>query len=528
MFTTKRATIARQVFVAGFVMICLVVVFASVVIVRETSDQVEKREGARALSIARSVAALKSVRLAFAASEPWTAIQPIAESVRVASGADFVVVANREQVRYSHPDPEKIGERLSTDAGPVLQGRDFVGTERGSLGVSVRGKTPVFDDDGKVIGVVSVGLLVEGVTSRARSDLIRLLGLLSVPMLLLGGIGSLALSRRVRSLTYSLDTAGIGALLEHRESLLASVKEGVLAVDLDGTVTLVNNEARRLLNSAALAVGTKLSESSLDSEVARSFAEPTSATDQVLVIGKSLLVFNRRPLSIRGHTHGAISTLRDRTEVNDLTAELAGTRAVTEMLRSQAHEFSNQLHTIGGLLALEEFDAARRFVTATGKSRAEADHAVGERISEPTVAALVTAKMTQAKERSIELRLSPLSRLRRCTDEEASELLTVLGNLVDNALQAVLPGGFIELSIVEESGWVDVTVSDSGPGIDSDLTDTVFEPGFTTKSGGDHAGLGLALALRACAARGGELRLVSQNPTTFKARLAINPNLVPA
>ena len=144
------------------------------------------------------------------------------------------------------------------------------------------------------------------------------------------------------------------------------------------------------------------------------------------------------------------------------------------------------------------------------------------------VVALVTAKMTQAKERSVELRLSPSSRLRRCTDEEASELLTVLGTLVDNALQAVPPGGIIEISILEEAGWVDVTVTDSGPGIAPDLTDTVFEPGFTTKSGGDHAGLGLALAVRACAARGGALRLMSQNPTTFHARLAINPNLVPA
>jgi two-component system, CitB family, sensor kinase len=523
--SSARATIARQVFVAALLIISLVMVVASVVLVRETTRRVERQEGGRALSIARSVAALEAVRLAFTTPEPWTTIQPIAESVRVASGADFVVVANRDQVRYSHPDPTKIGDRLSTDAGSALQGRDFVGTEAGSLGMSVRGKTPVFDDEGNVIGIVSVGLLIEGVTDRARADVIRLLILLALPILLVGGLCSFVLSRRVRSMTFDLDATAIGSLLEHRESLLASVKEGVLAVDLSGRVTLVNDEACRLLQLEGLSVGATLSESGLAADVVSALADPVPSTDQVLIIGTSLLVFNRRPLSIRGHISGTISTLRDRTEVNDLTNELAGTRAVTEMLRAQAHEFSNQLHTIGGLLALKEYEEARNFVTSTGQSRAEVDEAVAVRIAEPTVAALVTAKMTQAKERSIRLRLSPVSSLRRSSDE-TGELLTVIGNLVDNALQAVAPGGLIDLEIVQTSEWVTVTVSDSGPGISADLIDRVFEPGYTTKLTGDHAGLGLALATRACAARGGSLRLIEHQPTTFEAHLRLDSTLV--
>jgi two-component system, CitB family, sensor kinase len=527
MSRNPRATIARQVFVAALLILALVMLLASVVLVRETTRRVERQEGSRALSIARSVASLSAVRSAFSSPNPSAVIQPIAESVRVGSGADFVVVANREQVRYSHPDPKKIGEKLSTNAGPVLQGKDFVGVEQGSLGVSVRGKTPVFDGDGNVIGIVSVGLLVEGVTNRARSDVIQLLGLLTVPMLLLGGFASFVLSRRVRSLTYDLDAAGIGALLEHRESLLASVKEGVLAVDLVGNVTLVNDEARKLVGLPALAIGMNLSQSNLAADVVASLTDTIPSTDQVLVIGQSLLVFNRRPLTIRGHTKGTICTLRDRTEVNHLTTELAGTRAVTDMLRAQAHEFSNQLHTIGGLLALEEYETAKRFVTSTGKSRAEVDVAVAQGIGEPTVAALVAAKMTQAKERSIDLRLSSANNLQRTGDSESAELLTVIGTLVDNALQAVAPGGNIELEIVQSAGWVSVTVCDSGPGIHNADVQQVFEPGFTTKVG-DHAGLGLALATRACAARGGTLRLLDQNPTTFQATLNLNSKLATA
>lgn len=528
MTTTGRSerrgrSIAMQVFLAQIGLIVLVAAIASVIALRANREQIERLTGERALSIARSVAALDVVRAAFETDDPAAIIQPVAESVRTSSGADFVVVANRDQVRYSHPDPSKIGEKLSTDGGIALQGHDFVGTERGTLGRSVRGKTPVRSNDGAVIGIVSVGLLIEGVEARSRADLLRLIGYLSVGALVLGGAAAALIARRVGRQTYSMDAEGIGSLLEHREAILGSVKEGVVAIDLDGRVTLTNAEARRLLGVRESATGGTLSDLDIDPGIVEVISTRSAETDRVVLVADRLLVANRRPITIRGSERGAIVTLRDRTELDQLQAELAGTKAATDTLRAQAHEFSNRLHTIAGLLALEAYDEVRRFVATAVDAHAEADSSVSRCIAEPTVAALVIAKMSLARERKIVLQLDPSSSLSRLHDDEAVDLLVVVGNLLDNAMQAVDHGGWIDVAIHQDAAMEEIVVGvrDSGPGISAEDATRIFGEGYSTKRSGGHAGLGLALARRACRERGGSVELVGADPTSFVARLPI-------
>jgi two-component system, CitB family, sensor kinase len=508
-------SIAAQVFLAEVAIVALVAIIASVIALRANQSQVERLSGERALSIARSVAALTAVRNAFELPEPSEVIQPIAESVRIASGADFVVVANREQVRYSHPDPSKIGQRLSTDGRAVLAGQDFVGTERGTLGLSVRGKTPVFDATKKVIGIVSVGLLVDAVAEQSRDELLRLIAYLCAGALLLGIVGAALVAKRVQRQTFSMDAEAIGSLLEHREAILHSVKEGVVAVDLEGRITLTNGEARRLLGIVDEEPSQKLSELGLSREVEAMFTTPSTQTDQVVVVSERLLAANRRPISIRGQERGAIVTLRDRTELDLLEAELAGTKAVTDTLRAQAHEFSNQLHTIAGLVALEAYDEVKRFIATAAHAHAEADASVSSRIHEPTVAALVIAKLSLARERQILLRLSNASFLGEVGSLYGTDLLLVIGNLIDNALQAVEPSGWVQLHVLQDEVGVAVVVSDSGNGVSKTNVDSIFVAGFSTKKESGHTGLGLALVRRISRERHGTFVLSDQAPTTF-------------
>jgi sensor histidine kinase regulating citrate/malate metabolism len=399
-------SIARQVLLAQLSVVVLITAIAAAIALRANRSQVAQLSGERALAIAKSVAAIESIRDAFTIANPELIIQPIAEAIRKSSGADFVVVANREQVRYSHPDPTKIGQRLSTEAGAVLKGEDFIGTEQGTLGRSVRGKTPIVNQQGEVIGLVSVGLLISGVDDRSRSDLLRLIGWLAAAALALGGAGTWLIARRVDRQTHSLNAEGIGSLLEHR--------------------------------------------------------------------------------------------------------------ATADTLRAQAHEFSNTLHTIAGLIALDAHDEVREFIARTTNAHAAADSAVGERIGEPLISALLLAKMSLARERNVELTLDPQSKLKRLSVNEATDLLLVVGNLVDNAIDAAGPAGWVHVRVSQDHGQIGVVVSDSGTGPQDN--ETVFSPGYTTKTG-RHAGLGLTLTRQTCRASGGSVRIVDREPTTFEAVL---------
>ena len=517
----RGRSIATQLFLAELAMVLVLTAIASVVALRANRSQVERLSGEKALAIARSVAAVPEVRDAFAQDQPSLVIQPIAEAIRVRSGADFVVVANAAEIRYSHPDPEKVGQRLSTPAGSVLAGREFVGTERGSLGLSVRGKTPIRSEDGTVIGLVSVGLLIEGVQERARADLIRTITYLCAGAVVLGGFGAALVARRVRKQTYSLDSESIGALLEHRESILSSVKEGVIALDLTGRITLVNDEARRLLSLPDGCVGASINDFGLGPDVVQAIVDPTHEVDRQVRTELSLLIANRRTITIRGVDRGGIVTLRDRTELDRITEQLAGTRAATDMLRAQAHEFSNKIHTIGGLLALGAYDEVAEFVGHVGQSHSGVAAEVGEKIRDRRVAAMIVAKRTLASERNIDFRLDPFSSLMTLSEDLANDVLVVIGNLIDNSLQAVDHSGWVEVLVAEEADTIVLRVADSGPGVSGPDVQDIFHEGWSTKNDRDGHGLGLPLARRACFNRGGSIDLVHHEPTTFKAVLPI-------
>jgi len=208
-----------------------VVVIGATASVYLASEQIDREFRERSLTVAASVAALPEVRSAVTLGDPDGALQPLAESVRIASGADFVVITDDDGVRYSHPNPDRIGERVSTDPGPALAGERWSGTERGTLGVSVRGKVPILGLDGTVIGIVSVGFLREEVAARLVEQL-PLLGVTLALALLLGATGSILLARHFKRQTFGLEPAEIGGLLEQREAILHGIREGLSLIHI--------------------------------------------------------------------------------------------------------------------------------------------------------------------------------------------------------------------------------------------------------------------------------------------------------
>jgi two-component system, CitB family, sensor kinase len=276
----------------------------------------------------------------------------------------------------------------------------------------------------------------------------------------------------------------------------------------------------RLLYLPADSVGRTLEDLGVDRRLYEVLTGQTEGQDQVVLLGERVLTLNRMPVASRGRDIGSVTTLRDRTELVSLQRELDVTRTTTESLRAQTHEFSNQLHTISGLLQLEEYDEAARVIGALSRRRAEISDAVTKRVDDPAVAALLIAKVSLAAERGIELCLAADSCLPRLDHELSADVGTVLGNLVDNGVDATASAGGtrvdVRLTIDEQAALVQV--ADSGPGVPADAE--IFRRGYTTKPGdASGRGVGLALVQLVCERRGGTVSVHNDEGAVFTARL---------
>jgi two-component system CitB family sensor kinase len=518
--------LSTQILLLQLSIILLTVGAGFVVSVVEARKELDRSAGRRSLVIARTVASVPEIARAFTLPHPERTIDPIAERIKRTTNASFVVIADRRGIRYSHPNPAMLGKSLADDPGepigPILAGHEFVGVQTGSIGRSVRAKVPLRDARGRIIGLVSVGVLERSLGAALMSSLPVVL-IPPVLGLVLGTLGSLLLARRIKRQTFGLEPKEIATLLEQREAVLHGIREGTVATDASGHVTLVNDEAKRLLGLDDDVVGRKLVDVVPTGHVREVLAGAVDGPDQVVLVGDRVLVANRMPVTVRGRAVGAVVTLRDRTELESLLRELNDVRSLADALRAAEHEFSHRLHVLAGLIELDRKDEALAFIAQSSHVHQALVASIVESIGEPTVAALLLGKAAVASERGIDLRISADTALPE-EHGDTRELVTVVGNLVDNALDSVAPigHGFVEVSIRDEQGGVLVRVSDSGPGVDPQLVDEIFRDGFTTKvaTGTGRRGLGLALVLQTVQRRGGYVRVDNENGAVFTAFLA--------
>lgn len=467
------------------------------------SDELDSQAMHRALAIAQATAAHPHLDNALAASHPTrrNPVQNEAERIRAATGAEYVVIMDARGVRWSHTDPAEIGRHVSTDPSVALAGQEVMQIDNGTLGRSARGKVPLRDDAGKVVGAVSVGIAYESVRERLLSTVPELL-LYASGALAAGAIAAYLVARRLQRRTHDLAFSDISALLAEREAMLHGIREGFLALDRHGRIRLMNDEAQRLLELRSEATGCPVDAVIPPGRTADVLAGRVSGTDLLAVSGQRVLVANRMPTD----DGGAVVTLRDRTEVERLGRELDGTRGLIDALRAQDHEHANRLHTLLGLLELGLHDEAAEFVTeAVGAHRVTAEQ-VTERIHDPLVAALLVGKATVATERGASLSISGETHLPdRLIDPHS--LVTVLGNLVDNALDATAGMRDVRLEVeIRTDGYTAVVrVSDNGPGVPESRRAEIFTEGWTTKKPPAHGrrGIGLALVRRLAERYGG-------------------------
>jgi two-component system CitB family sensor kinase len=501
-------TLGMQLLLLQVAIVLTTVVGTGVTAMLLQEQQLREAYQDRMIAVAQSVAGLPVITEAFDDADPSATIQPVAEVIRRASNVTYVVVANDLGIRYSHPNPDRIGEKVSTDPAIPLSGQVYVGTQTGTLGESWRVKVPIFDTDGDVMGQVSVGIL----ESELRADFLGGLSGLLIALVVaavVGVIGSAWIGRLIRRRIYGLEPDEIRAMLETREAMLHGIREGLVAVDDAGRIVLMNDAAARLLDIAdpGSVLGSPVEEV-LDRELARFIASGEDRETPVLSGERVLLVHGDR-VRVEGREVGSIAILRDRTELERMLRELEGAQGLAEGLRAQSHEFSNKLHVVSGLLELGHVDAAIAFIQRVGSGGALSSLDENDGLSDVETAALVLAKRSRAQELGLTLELDAGSHLDAALGEvPRTDLLTVVGNLLDNAIEACVLGGRISLSIRDdlERGIVVVRVDDDGPGVPAERRTEIFEPDVSGKSpapGKARRGIGLTIVQRVSARLGG-------------------------
>ncbi|MEU0411609.1 sensor histidine kinase [Streptomyces griseorubiginosus] len=470
-----------------------VAVLATGLFLAPLSNQLDDQAMRRALAIAQTTAAEPEIAEQVKDTPPLPSgpVQKEAERIRKATGAEYVVVLDWRGVRWSHPTRSEVGRIVSTDPGQALAGKEIMQIDSGTLGRTARGKVPLYDSRHEIVGAVSVGIAYDSVRARLIHAIPGLFAYAG-GALAVGALAAWLISRRVQRQTRDLAFSDISGLLAEREAMLHGIREGVVALDRAGRVRLLNDEARRLLGIGDEAVGRSPDEALGDGRTADVLAGRVTGTDLVTVRGQRVLVANRMPTD----DGGAVATLRDRTELEQLGRELDSTHGLIDALRAQDHEHANRMHTLLGLLELEMYEDAVEFVgEVVGDHRATAEQ-VTEKIEDPLLAALLVGKATVAAERGVALWVSDRTRLPdRLVDP--SGLVTIVGNLVDNALDAAAgaPHARVEVELRTEGRTAVLRVRDTGPGIPVEQRELVFTEGWSTKEAPAHRGRGLGLSL---------------------------------
>ncbi len=524
MHLPRPRSLAAQLFAMQVVLVAAVVVGCALfayVTGRAHADETARKQ---VLATAHALADSPSVREAIRTPDPTAVLQPYAERVRHDTGIDFVTIMNPRGIRWTHPDPAQIGMPFLGRTAPALRGETFTETYTGTLGPSMRAVTPIWDG-GRITGLVSVGITVDRISSEVTRQ-VKVLALVAGAALVLGGLGTYVINARLRRHTHGMNAAELSRMHDYHQAALHAVREGLLMLDGGRRIALMNDGGRELLGLDDSAVGRPVPELGLPAPLTRALLDPGPRVDELHLTADRIVVVNTRPV-VGGERRGTVVTLRDHTELQALSGELDSERGFTQALRSQAHEAANRLHTVVSLIELGRVEQAVEFATAELElAQALTDRVVGA-VGEPVLAALLLGKAAQANERGVELVLAEDSRI----DDGVlpatlapRDLVTILGNLIDNAVDAAQggEGARVTVTALVRDAQLVLGVRDTGAGVDPAAMDEVFRRGWSTR--GPDRGLGLALVRQSVHRAHGTVTLTrgAEGGAEFTVRLPLS------
>jgi sensor histidine kinase regulating citrate/malate metabolism len=513
-------SLARQMLVLQVIVVLLLGTAATALAAYDARHDTRSDATHRVVAVATTFAASPSLVAAVRTRHPSRRVQPLAEAVRHATGVDFVTVMSLRLIRYSHPNPAEIGKRFIGDVGTAPQGRVFTEQYTGTLGPSVRAVAPIRDRHGRVVALVAVGITVAAIDRQLTRTLVVIVAA-AAGVLLLGLLGTWLVARRVRRQTHGLGPHELGRMYEFYAAVLGALREGLVLLDDEGRVQLANDEAHRLLGLPGDAVGRRFDDLGLAPGLVTAATGATPSSDHLYAAGDRLVLVNSSPATWEGHEVGAVVTLRDQTELRAATGELELVRGLTDSLQALTHEAANRLHTVVSLIELGRPDDALEFATA----ELHLSQALTERLvaaaGDPALTALLVGKSAEAAERGIDLAVE--GELPELPGVAGRDLVTVVGNLVDNAFEAVAEAADrrVVVRFGHDEGAV-IEVDDSGPGLTEEQAELAVRRGWSSKAEAGH-GLGLALVAGVARRLGGEVTIGRADLGGARFRVTLTP-----
>ncbi|RJS95249.1 sensor histidine kinase [Salinisphaera sp. Q1T1-3] len=507
---TRRISLAGLTGIWAFGLVVASLGVAWLLFSQQLWQNLQSSQGQRVENIAQTVARLPSVVSALAAGAAPDAQAPIQgriESLRRGLDVDFIVVMNKRAIRLTHTKPARIGHHFrGGDEPPALAGSHYVSIARGTLGRSVRGFAPVRAPSGAVIGAVSVGVTLSALAPLEANSRTTLIGGLLL-VVCLGGAGALLLARQIKQRLMDMEPDDIAALVAEHQAMLDAVHEGLIVVDMQQRLRLINPAARRLLargGTPAPEIGEQLTDPRPHGDA------DTQAVDGPLVIGDQRFRGTLRAMGATATPVGCVISFRDTAELQRLGEELTGARRYAQALRAAQHDTKNRLHVVLGLVETGDIDALARYVRTLIALRIDTAGALAERIDEPTLGGFVLGKHSEADELGVALSVQvehriPPARL----EQDIHRVVSVMGNLIDNAFDAVADRDTpkVALTIAYDADTLSIAVQDNGHGMDPATLAHSRQRGYS--SHGADRGLGLYLVDRQVTAADGELALYS-------------------
>ncbi|MDN3016910.1 sensor histidine kinase [Paenibacillus sp. BSR1-1] len=512
---TKKILLQTKIFglvlSLGLFLILLLTVFFSIM----ESKQIEENKGRMALEISKTVSFIPPIISAFETADPSKTIQPIADKIRKETGAEFVVIGNKEGIRYSHPITSKIGKKMrgGDNERALNKGEYYVSKANGSLGPSIRGKSPIFNEKGEVIGIVSVGFLLEDVRQQIMNTISKVL-LVSLFALIISLIGSILLGRNIRKDTMGLEPYEIASLYKEKNAVLHGVKEGILAINKDGFITMMNQPAKRLLHINGSVRHLKVDGLFPSDYLYEVLRTGNPQEDKEMVWKDKTVIVNCTPLFDETGINGVVASFRDKTEIEQMVNTISEVKSYSEDLRAQTHEFTNKLYVLMGLLQLGEYDQAIEMIQTETQSLQIQNSIVFNHIRDTKVQAILLGKLGKASEKKINFEIVADSFLEELPAHiKLSNLIIILGNLIDNAFEAVYgkESPTVKLFTTDIGSDIIFEIADNGKGISEKEIPLLFNRGFTSKNGVEPRGFGLANAEEAVTEMNGMIE-VQSNP----------------
>ncbi|MFG6118783.1 ATP-binding protein [Thalassobacillus sp. B23F22_16] len=512
--TLKHMPIRWKITILSFGVVLFSILIGGIIVIGNTIESKEDALGEHAMITGRTVANLPDIKEYLTEPAGWTKINPIVERIRTVNDADYIVILNMNRIRYSHPVADQLGTVSSgKDEGPAFAEHSYTAKAQGEMGTAIRAFVPIMSEDHEQIGVAIVGNILPSV-GEILNDIKKEILFVLFLTALFGVIGSWLLARHLKDQTFRLEPYEIVQLLVERTATFQAMNEGIVAIDKDGSISILNDKAKQILDIKGDWIGEPIQSVVRETKLLKVLQEGAPVYHEEMRVGDKLIMSTRVPIRVENEIVGAVAVFQDRTEATKLAEELTGVKAFVDALRVQNHEHLNKLHTIAGLIQLDKKEQALEFVFDASEKQEELSRFLITNMKDYSISGLLLSKVSRGKEIGIEVSIDETSELKSYPPLlDKHDFVLILGNLIENAFHSFhgikRAQKWVDISIKQDDTICAIAVEDNGKGIPKEKKNHIFEKGYTTKGEGG-SGYGLYLVHKTVEKGQGEIEVISQ------------------